>query len=531
MINDLKHDDHEGAMARAELYRAAKYAMKLFQMIDENQELEGWVQSKITKSADYLDSVYHYMEYQMKFAGGGEAEELDDITKDAETDIEDSIADADMSADEEEIKLDETLSYEEKLQALLEGRVKRKCSSKKMEEEAVSKSQQQAAGAALAAKRGDAPKSKLKGASKEMMKMSTKELEKFAGTKHKGLPDKKDKKVSEGSKPDFLDLDKDGNKKEPMKKAAKDAKKKTNEEKKTSVRAKNGKCPPGYNLSKDGKICIWADITNESIVREGDWYYDFDDPRSGSKGAVRKSNTPFWDELIKDVAEKHPEVNTASDFVKFYGVNEIEEVIAKLKKEGEGNNAPRSIKSAKLLRAARDKIAAQIDDSGQEVEEGILDTIGDTIGKKIKGYRDSAEAKHKEREAALKVLGNHIKDNSDDEAIVGRLYAVCLGDELECFYSYIVEKGLPITPEIKAIASKFKLKGTANMQMDENNLVKKVVKRVVAEKKAKPDFLDVDKDGNKKEPMKKALKDKEKETVKESAELTRMKQFLTRLNG
>lgn len=57
-------------------------------------------------------------------------------------------------------------------------------------ERAVSKSQQQAAGAALAAKRGDAPKSKLKGSSKAMMKMSTKELEKIAGTKHKGLPEK-----------------------------------------------------------------------------------------------------------------------------------------------------------------------------------------------------------------------------------------------------------------------------------------------------------------------------------------------------
>ena len=34
----------------------------------------------------------------------------------------------------------------------------------------------------------------------------------------------KDSKVKEGAKPDFLDLDKDGNKKEPMKKAAKDAK-------------------------------------------------------------------------------------------------------------------------------------------------------------------------------------------------------------------------------------------------------------------------------------------------------------------
>lgn len=57
-------------------------------------------------------------------------------------------------------------------------------------EKAVSKSQQQAAGIALAAKRsGKAPK---KGsASAEMSKMPAKELEKFAKTKHKGLPDKK----------------------------------------------------------------------------------------------------------------------------------------------------------------------------------------------------------------------------------------------------------------------------------------------------------------------------------------------------
>ena len=38
----------------------------------------------------------------------------------------------------------------------------------------------------------------------------------------------KSAKVKEGAKPDFLDLDKDGNKKEPMKKAAKDAKVKEN---------------------------------------------------------------------------------------------------------------------------------------------------------------------------------------------------------------------------------------------------------------------------------------------------------------
>lgn len=61
-----------------------------------------------------------------------------------------------------------------------------------IDEKAESKAQQKAAGAALAAKRG---KGKAVGASKEMMKMSTKELEKIAGTKHKGLPDKKDESV------------------------------------------------------------------------------------------------------------------------------------------------------------------------------------------------------------------------------------------------------------------------------------------------------------------------------------------------
>ena len=89
-----------------------------------------------------------------------------------------------------------------------------------MAEKAVSQAQRKAAGIAHAAQKGEIPKSKLRGASKEMAKMPQGELHKFAATKEKGLP----KKVKEGGKPDFLDLDKDGNKAEPMKKAAKDAK-------------------------------------------------------------------------------------------------------------------------------------------------------------------------------------------------------------------------------------------------------------------------------------------------------------------
>lgn len=62
--------DHEVQMARAELYKIAKYSIKLHEMlkgVDESAGLEGWVQSKITKSADYLGSVYHHLDYQFKF--------------------------------------------------------------------------------------------------------------------------------------------------------------------------------------------------------------------------------------------------------------------------------------------------------------------------------------------------------------------------------------------------------------------------------------------------------------------------------
>jgi hypothetical protein len=55
---------------------------------------------------------------------------------------------------------------------------------------AKSKAQQKAAGAALSAKRGGTPKSKLKGASKEMVdSMTEQQLEDFASTKRKGKPE------------------------------------------------------------------------------------------------------------------------------------------------------------------------------------------------------------------------------------------------------------------------------------------------------------------------------------------------------
>lgn len=57
---------------------------------------------------------------------------------------------------------------------------------------AVSKAQQRAAGAALSAKRGETPKSKLVGASREMYdSMTEKELDELASVKRSNLPELK----------------------------------------------------------------------------------------------------------------------------------------------------------------------------------------------------------------------------------------------------------------------------------------------------------------------------------------------------
>lgn len=71
--------DHEVQMARSDLFKIAKYAVELHDMlksVSEAEGIEGWQQSKITKAADYLGSVYHSMDYEMNV---NESEQLDEF--------------------------------------------------------------------------------------------------------------------------------------------------------------------------------------------------------------------------------------------------------------------------------------------------------------------------------------------------------------------------------------------------------------------------------------------------------------------
>ena len=70
-LADVAERDHEVQMARADLYKIAKYAIKLHDMlksVTEAEGIQGWQQSKITKAADYMSSVFHSLDYDMKFA-------------------------------------------------------------------------------------------------------------------------------------------------------------------------------------------------------------------------------------------------------------------------------------------------------------------------------------------------------------------------------------------------------------------------------------------------------------------------------
>ena len=80
--------DHEVEMARSDLFSAAKNAKQVYELIadvSEEEGLEGWVQEKIIKANDYLNTIREYLEGKQLqtemtggvIAGGGVGESTD----------------------------------------------------------------------------------------------------------------------------------------------------------------------------------------------------------------------------------------------------------------------------------------------------------------------------------------------------------------------------------------------------------------------------------------------------------------------
>jgi hypothetical protein len=60
-MNEEKEVDDEGGMAMGELKSIASNAKEIISMLKPKSQLEGWVQSKITKAADYISTVRDYL--------------------------------------------------------------------------------------------------------------------------------------------------------------------------------------------------------------------------------------------------------------------------------------------------------------------------------------------------------------------------------------------------------------------------------------------------------------------------------------
>ena len=56
-------EDHEGSMAKRQMFKTAQYAAEIFDNIIDDDEFPAWIQSKMTKIADYISVVKHYLEY------------------------------------------------------------------------------------------------------------------------------------------------------------------------------------------------------------------------------------------------------------------------------------------------------------------------------------------------------------------------------------------------------------------------------------------------------------------------------------
>jgi len=68
---DLGHTDNEPHMLKGDLYRIGKYAMELYQMVDEFEgkgevDFPHWWQAKIIKAKEMMSSAKHYLDFETK---------------------------------------------------------------------------------------------------------------------------------------------------------------------------------------------------------------------------------------------------------------------------------------------------------------------------------------------------------------------------------------------------------------------------------------------------------------------------------
>jgi hypothetical protein len=411
--------DEEGAMAKADLYKLANYSFKLFKKLEDNAQLEGWVQAKITKAADYIASVYHYLEYEMEFSEYGHKLDNSDVLSEGQKRaLKNKLMEAKAKIKELKVKQAKKSKVEET--RMIGGGKEEQCT--------------ECGGTGVRLTMGMPVPDHV-----ERKVDKYKRLTKATHAAHKRL-DKNHNGIPDNQELDELTAEYPGG----------------------STNFSTGEVKGSYTPSKEVEEELSS--TGGEITRP-------------SKGVTRHTHNPnrFTDEPHTE-PKSQAKSRSAAD------------------KAGD---------------KASDKAAAKDSKDYEKKNPGTVTRVKD--GKKVDP--------------------NAKKEKEVDETYGQGVYE---GKGKKPDFLDMDKDGDKKEPMKKAVADKKKgsapKKGVNPFAKKEKKTESYVAQAVAEAKKGKkPDFLDMDKDGDKKEPMKKAVADK-KETVKESSELARMRELTGRLN-
>jgi hypothetical protein len=280
---DVGHQDNEPRMIKKDIYNMGKYAMEIYKKLDKYDNMGGevdfphWWQSKITKAKSMLQSAYDYLDGEEKISQIDAIMEEDELTKSEKNklkkvssqlkksvkahDKQSKIIDKAISETGQEIakkNMDDYKRLNELVKAALMGPINETLDDKVYD---------------LVDRMLDAM-----GGSDNLLEeliraMSTKDAMFYlsAIARDYGMFDDAEEISEKKAKPDFLDLDGDGDKEESMKKAAAD-KKKMDEESTSkyddnpALKGKQSKLPDGLQKAiikkKGGKV-------DEDLLKKG----------------------------------------------------------------------------------------------------------------------------------------------------------------------------------------------------------------------------------------------------------------------
>ena len=431
--------DREGAIAKADLYKLANYSHKLFKQIHDDDQMEAWVQAKITKAADYIASVYHYLEYEMKFSEyGHHLDNSDTLSEGQKMRIKEMLAEA-----------------KDKMKDLKKSQAE-KVKEKKMDEGILSGGDRpctECGGTGMVYEEPKPIPAHVKGkvAKYNTMVKATKAAHKRMDANGDGVPD--EEVVDE----EFTDKSKVGD----------------------TFKTRTGVATKTDTGMKHNNTSYHDDGEAEEKSGKG-----VKSHAKAQSAAEKKDRAP-----AQKQSPKSAKTWGMKDGSKFDNRDKPkDESVAEGKKKGDGNLANNAKPYDKVTRG--DVIAGRLgkdEKGGKAVKEAAKPSAGLSKAKKSATVKDAKAGKDigkpgKGFDKLAKKAGGGEKGE--------KIAAAAMWKNIKETTAYIAEKA----------------------------------------KATKPDFLDMDKDGDKKEPMKKAVADKKKETVKESTDFSRMQEQLARLN-